>query len=72
MTSKQQSKTSMKTDEGNGTLNERTRLRNCRFCSYILSLQISKKEYGCKWIWETVQHWSSTQIYSISSYIAKY
>jgi len=33
---------------GNGTLNEHTRLRNCRFCSYILSLQISKKEYGCK------------------------
>ena len=57
---------------GNGTLNEHTRLRNCRFCSYILSLQISKKEYGCKWIWETVQHWSSTQILSISSYIAKY
>ena len=38
-------------------LNEHERLSNI-----TLKTQISKKGYGCKWTWETIQLYISTQI----------
>jgi len=28
--------------------------------TYTLMIWISKKRYGCKWTWETIQHYTKT------------